>query len=53
MGITLIETGKIMNIRPQAYHYTNLVRTVVVKKSAFITLKLWTISDNRSQEVTI
>jgi len=53
MGITLNESGKITKMSPQAYHYTNLVQIMVVKKSAFITLKLWTINDNGSQEVTI
>jgi len=41
-----MKLGKLLS--PQAYHYTNLVRMVVVKKSAFITLKLRTINDNRS-----
>jgi hypothetical protein len=53
MGMTLNETGKITNMSPQAYHYTNLFRMVVVKKSEFITLKLWTVNDNGSQEVII
>jgi hypothetical protein len=53
MGTTLNETGEITNMSPQAYHYTNLVRMVVVKKAASTTLKLWTINDNRAQEVTI
>jgi hypothetical protein len=53
MGMTLNKTGKITNMGPKAYHYTNLVRMVVVKKSAFITLKLWTINEKRSEEVTI
>jgi hypothetical protein len=30
--MTLTETGKITNMSPQAYHYTNLVLIVVVKK---------------------
>ena len=42
--------SKITNMSPQAYHHINLV---VVKQSAFITLKLWTINDNSSQKVTI
>jgi hypothetical protein len=53
MGMTLTETGKMTNTSPQACHYTNLVLIVVVKKSAFMTLKLWTINDNRSQEIAI
>lgn len=50
--MTLTKTGKITDMSPQAYHYTNLVRKVVVKISAFVTLKLW-INDYRPQEVTI